>query len=147
MLDLLFRSFCLFFFYLTNKSVSIFFPETLMFITNIAPNCTYKMHLDKAECSRGQPKNLFQSQIILTYLDVKLTLKDGRWRWFGENCSAFGGGWKTHFFWVNNLDFFFFKKINWLHSYLDQSQINEVAWKGLNFDDCPGFQLKITHAN
>ena len=37
---------------------------------------------------------------------------------FGENCSAFGGGWKTQFFWVGHFDFL-------LHSYLNQSQINE----------------------
>jgi hypothetical protein len=34
-----------------------------------------------------------------------------------------------------------------LHSYSNQSQINGVAWMGLIFDDYPGFQLKITHAN
>ena len=29
---------------------------------------------------------------------------------FGDNCSAFGDGWKTQFFWVGHLDFFFKKK-------------------------------------
>ena len=28
---------------------------------------------------------------------------------FGDNCSAFGGGWKTQYFWVGHFDFFFFK--------------------------------------
>ena len=29
---------------------------------------------------------------------------------FGDHCSAFGGGWKTQFFWVGHFDFFFFQK-------------------------------------
>ena len=29
---------------------------------------------------------------------------------FGENCSAFGSGWKTQFFWVGHFKFFFSKK-------------------------------------
>ena len=29
---------------------------------------------------------------------------------FGTNCSAFGGGWKTQFFWVGHYDFFFKNK-------------------------------------
>ena len=30
---------------------------------------------------------------------------------FGENCSAFDGGWKTQYFWVGHFDFFFFKTL------------------------------------
>ena len=33
---------------------------------------------------------------------------------FGGNCSAFGGGWKTQFFWVGHFEFFLAKKIFFL---------------------------------
>ena len=61
---------------------------------------------------------------------------------FGENCSAFDGGWKTQFFWFGHFLIFFFQKkiIFLLHSYLNQSQINGVAWMGLNFYDYLDFQ-------
>ena len=42
-------------------------------------------------------------------------LRTNLWN-FGDNCSAFGGDWKTQFFWVGH---FFL-----LHSYLNKSQIN-----------------------
>ena len=34
---------------------------------------------------------------------------------FGENCSAFGGGWKTQFFWVSN----FFERFFLMHFILN----------------------------
>jgi hypothetical protein len=34
---------------------------------------------------------------------------------FGENCPAFGGGWKTQFFWVSHFDFFCFIPIKISH--------------------------------
>ena len=45
---------------------------------------------------------------------------------FGDNCSAFGGIWKTQFFFESAiLNFFFKKKKNLLlHSYSNSSQIN-----------------------
>ena len=38
--------------------------------------------------------------------------------------------------------FFFFATFTW-----KSVKIYRLAWLGLNFDDYPGFQIKITHAN
>ena len=43
---------------------------------------------------------------------------------FGDNCSAFGGGWKTQLFWVGQFDLIFHKKKKLLYSYPNKSQIN-----------------------
>ena len=46
--------------------------------------------------------------------------------------NEIGGRWKTQFFWVGHFGFLF----DWiflLHFYLNKSQINGVAWMGLNF--------------
>ena len=53
---------------------------------------------------------------------------------FCEKVLRIGGHWKTMFFWVGHFDFLL------LHSYLNQSQINGVAWMGLNFYDYHDFQ-------
>ena len=50
------------------------------------------------------------------------------------------------FWWWLSWPFWFFSKHFFLlHSYLNQSQINGVAWMGLNFDYYTGLQLKITN--
>ena len=62
---------------------------------------------------------------------------------FGDNCSAFGGGWKTQLFWVGHFEFFFQKKIIFFASFLFKLVtiygIPRIFW---NFDNYPDFQQK-----
>ena len=63
---------------------------------------------------------------------------------FGDNCSAFGGSWKTQFFWVGHFEFFFSKKIIFFCFIL--IQISHNLWGTKDFSKfwwLPRFPEKI----
>ena len=72
--------------------------------------------------------------------------KTNQWS-FGENCSAVGGGWKTQFFLSWPFWIFIFEKKKFASSQFKLVIVYGIPRMEQNFDDYPGFQLKVTHAN
>ena len=58
----------------------------------------------------GQPDGHISWVTLMPFASINPTNpRTNLWN-FGDNCSAFGGSWKTQFFWVGHFDFFFQKK-------------------------------------
>ena len=63
---------------------------------------------------------------------------------FGNNCSTFGGSWKTQFFWVGHFKFFFSKKKHFFCIILIQIHHKSMGTKdGMKFWWLPWFPAKI----
>ena len=58
----------------------------------------------------GQPHDHIDWATSMPFASINPTNpRTNPWN-FGNNCSAFGGSWKTQFFWVGHFGFFFQKK-------------------------------------
>ena len=63
----------------------------------------------------GQPHSHIGWALSMPFASITPTNpRTNPWN-FGGNCSAFGGGWKTQFFWVGHFEFFFAKKKKIFH--------------------------------
>ena len=69
---------------------------TVCFITFLAVNWAYV----------GQPDNHIGWEKSMPVASIDPTHPRTNFWNFGENCSAFGGGWKTQFFWVGHFEIF-----------------------------------------
>ena len=55
----------------------------------------------------GQPDGHISWVTLMPFASINPTNpRTNLWN-FGENCSAFWGGWKTQFFWIGHFEFFF----------------------------------------
>ena len=92
----------------------------------------------------GEPHNHIDWATSMPFASINSTNpRTNPWN-FGGNCSAFGGGWKTQFFWVGHFEIFFAKKKKKFASFpWKLVNIYRVARSFRNFDDYPGFQ-KVT---
>ena len=74
----------------------------------------------------GQPDGHIGWVTLMPFASINPTNpRTNLWN-FGENCSAFGGGWKTQFFWVGHFEFFFSKKKFFFCFFL--IQISQDLW-------------------
>ena len=89
----------------------------------------------------GQPDNHIGWASSMPFASINPTNpRTNPWN-FGGNCSAFGGGWKTQFFWVGHFEIFFAKKKFFFASFPSKLvNIYGIARIFQNFDDYPGFQ-------
>ena len=69
----------------------------------------------------GQPDGHIGWVTLMPFASINPTNpRTNLWN-FGENCSAFGGGWKTQFFWVGHFEFWSLNQalpvLSFVHSY------------------------------
>ena len=79
----------------------------------------------------GQPDSHIGWVTLMPFASINSTNpRTNLWN-FGDNCSAFGGSWKTQFFWVGHFEFFFSKKKKIFCFIL--IQISHNLWDTKNF--------------
>ena len=92
----------------------------------------------------GQPDGHIGWVTLMPFASINPTNpRTNLWN-FGENCSAFGDGWKTQFFWVGHFEFFFSKKKFFFCFFL--IQISQDLWCTKDFSKfwwLPWFPAKI----
>ena len=90
----------------------------------------------------GQPDNHIGGEKSMPFKSIDPTHPRTNLCNFGRNCSAFGGGWKSQFFWVGHFVFFFSKKKKNASSLLKSVIIYWIPRMGQHFDDNLDFQQK-----
>ena len=94
----------------------------------------------------GQPGDHKGLAILIPFISIHSIYPRTNPYNFQEKILRIGGVKKRRFFDRASLNFLF-KKIFFASFLWKSVKIYRLEWIGLNFDDYPGFQLKLTHAN